>query len=151
MERLTYRDAEGRALLTSYGKQMYCSTQATADCICELEERSSSMVVWTVWWANQGDTPEITVFAEEEIARECYEYYKTRYDECQIDMYYLYPQKAKPRRWEFYGEDYKDAKGVTHNYRQCGNCGFIHEFLDGHFAQYQYCPQCGERKAVAWE
>ena len=38
MERLTYRDNSGRALLTHFGKQMYCSTQATADCVCKLEE-----------------------------------------------------------------------------------------------------------------
>lgn len=39
MERLTYRDDNGRALLTHFGQQMYCSTQATADCVCMLEER----------------------------------------------------------------------------------------------------------------
>lgn len=36
--RLTYRDETGRALLTLYGEQMYCSTQATADCIAKLED-----------------------------------------------------------------------------------------------------------------
>ena len=25
----------------------------------------------------------------------------------------------------------------------CPDCGFIHEFIDGHTAQYNYCPQCG--------
>lgn len=39
MERLTYRDQNGRAMLTHYGKQMYCSTQATADCFYKFEER----------------------------------------------------------------------------------------------------------------
>lgn len=38
MERMTYRDETGSARLTLFGKQMYCSTQATADCICKLEE-----------------------------------------------------------------------------------------------------------------
>lgn len=38
MDRLTYRDADGRAKLTLFGKQMYCSTQATADCFAKLEE-----------------------------------------------------------------------------------------------------------------
>lgn len=38
VERLTLRDDDGRALLTPYGLRMYCSTQATADCICKLEE-----------------------------------------------------------------------------------------------------------------
>ena len=26
---------------------------------------------------------------------------------------------------------------------QCPNCGFTHEFIDGHTTQYNYCPQCG--------
>ena len=38
MERLTLRDDDGRAIFTPYGLQIYCSTQATADCICKLEE-----------------------------------------------------------------------------------------------------------------
>jgi hypothetical protein len=39
MDRLTYRDDDGRAVLTRYGMQMYCSTQATADCFADLEEK----------------------------------------------------------------------------------------------------------------
>ena len=38
MDRLTYRDDDGRALLTRYGMRMYCSMQATADCFAKLEE-----------------------------------------------------------------------------------------------------------------
>lgn len=38
MDRLTYRDDDGRARLTKYGVKMYCSTQAVADCFAELEE-----------------------------------------------------------------------------------------------------------------
>lgn len=38
MDRLAYRDDTGRARLTRYGMQMYCSTQATADCFAKLEE-----------------------------------------------------------------------------------------------------------------
>lgn len=38
MEQLTLRDDDGRALFTPYGVRIYCSTQATADCICKLEE-----------------------------------------------------------------------------------------------------------------
>lgn len=38
MEQLTLRDDDGRALFTPYGLRIYCSTQATADCICKLEE-----------------------------------------------------------------------------------------------------------------
>lgn len=39
MERLTQRDEAGRAMLTKFGMQMYCTTQATADCFAKLEER----------------------------------------------------------------------------------------------------------------
>lgn len=45
MERMTYRDETGRARLTLFGKQMYCSTQATADCICKLEEALENLPV----------------------------------------------------------------------------------------------------------
>ena len=38
MERLTYRDSDGRALLTNKGMKIYCSTQATADVLCKYEE-----------------------------------------------------------------------------------------------------------------
>ena len=43
MERLTLRDDDGRALLTPYGLRIYCSTQATADCICKLEEELNAL------------------------------------------------------------------------------------------------------------
>ena len=29
---------------------------------------------------------------------------------------------------------------------KCGNCGFVHYFIEGHDAQYRFCPQCGEQK-----
>lgn len=45
MERLTYRDETGRALMTLYGKQMYCSTQAMADCVCKMEEALERLAV----------------------------------------------------------------------------------------------------------
>ena len=44
MERLTLRDDDGRAIFTPYGLQIYCSTQATADCICKLEEALKAQV-----------------------------------------------------------------------------------------------------------
>ena len=28
----------------------------------------------------------------------------------------------------------------------CDNCGFVHFFVEGHDAQYKFCPQCGEQK-----
>ena len=29
---------------------------------------------------------------------------------------------------------------------RCDNCGFVHYFIEGHEAQYKFCPQCGEQK-----
>ena len=29
---------------------------------------------------------------------------------------------------------------------KCGNCGFVQYFIEGHDAQYKFCPQCGEQK-----
>lgn len=45
MERMTYRDEAGRANLTRFGKQMYGSTQATADYVCKLEEALETLAV----------------------------------------------------------------------------------------------------------
>lgn len=40
--------------------------------------------------------------------------------------------------------DYLDKNKVIHNHFMCQNCGFVHDFIDGHTAQYKYCPSCGE-------
>ena len=38
---------------------------------------------------------------------------------------------------------------LIHNGRydkfRCSECGFTTKFVDGHIAQYKYCPQCGRR------
>ncbi|MBR6442715.1 MAG: hypothetical protein IKS46_03420 [Clostridia bacterium] len=31
---------------------------------------------------------------------------------------------------------------------RCGNCGFVHFFIQGHCSQYRFCPQCGEQKVI---
>ena len=40
-----------------------------------------------------------------------------------------------------------DAPDYTFKGR-CKNCGFIHYFIQGHDAQYRFCPQCGEQKVI---
>lgn len=40
--------------------------------------------------------------------------------------------------------DYIDENKVVHNHFECNKCGFIHDFIDGHTAQYNFCPQCGK-------
>lgn len=52
MERLTLRDDDGRALLTPYGLRIYCSTQATADCICKLEEEMNALFAFKSYFDN---------------------------------------------------------------------------------------------------
>ena len=46
--------------------------------------------------------------------------------------------------------DYLDENKVVHNHFECNKCGFIHDFLDGHTSQYNFCPNCGAdmRKGV---
>ena len=41
--------------------------------------------------------------------------------------------------------DYLDKNKVRHNHFMCQDCGFIHDFIDGHTAQYEYCPNCGAK------
>lgn len=41
--------------------------------------------------------------------------------------------------------DYLDKNEVIHNHFMCQDCGFIHDFIDGHTAQYKYCPSCGAK------
>ena len=41
--------------------------------------------------------------------------------------------------------DYVDPNGVEHHHGICSECGLIHDFIDGHTAQYNYCPQCGAK------
>ena len=39
--------------------------------------------------------------------------------------------------------DYIDENKVTNNHFMCKDCGFIHNFIDGHTSQYNFCPSCG--------
>lgn len=41
--------------------------------------------------------------------------------------------------------NYLDENKVTHNHFMCDRCGLIHDFIDGHTAQYNFCPNCGAR------
>ena len=53
-------------------------------------------------------------------------------------------EERKKGKWIHRADmDYKDENGVFHWHGMCGECGFIHDFLDGHISQYNYCPNCG--------
>ena len=39
--------------------------------------------------------------------------------------------------------DYLDENKVVHNHFECNKCGLVHDFIDGHTSQYNFCPQCG--------
>lgn len=39
--------------------------------------------------------------------------------------------------------DYLDENKVVHKHFMCNKCGFIHDFIDGHTTQYNFCPNCG--------
>lgn len=39
--------------------------------------------------------------------------------------------------------DFIDQNGVEHFHCMCENCGFVHDFLDCHTEQYNFCPECG--------
>ena len=50
---------------------------------------------------------------------------------------------TEPHPWEHIW----DAPDYTFKGR-CKNCGFIYYFIQGHDAQYRFCPRCGERKVI---
>lgn len=39
--------------------------------------------------------------------------------------------------------DYLDKNKAVHNHFECNKCGLIHDFIDGHTSQYNFCPNCG--------
>ena len=39
--------------------------------------------------------------------------------------------------------DFIDQNGVEHFHYMCENCGIVHDFLDCHTEQYNFCPTCG--------
>jgi len=48
--------------------------------------------------------------------------------------------KPKTGHWiKMFLTDTSDIDG------QCSECGFIHRFIDGHTAQYNFCPNCGAK------
>lgn len=56
------------------------------------------------------------------------------------ELYEKYEQEPKTGHWiKLFLIDTSDIDG------QCSECGFIHRFIDGYTAQYDYCPNCGAR------
>ena len=39
--------------------------------------------------------------------------------------------------------DYLDENKVVHKHFECNKCGLVHDFIDGHTSQYNFCPNCG--------
>lgn len=44
--------------------------------------------------------------------------------------------------------DYLDENKVVHKHFQCNNCGLVHDFIDGHTSQYNFCPNCGAEMEI---
>lgn len=44
--------------------------------------------------------------------------------------------------------DYLDENKVMHIHYMCKKCGFIHDFIDGHTSQHNFCPNCGAEMEV---
>lgn len=62
------------------------------------------------------------------------------------DLPSVNPQEPKTGQWVHREDmDYLDKNKVMHKHFMCQDCGFIHDFIDGHMAQYQYCPSCGAK------
>lgn len=73
-----------------------------------------------------------TIENYKELLKECYEV--------------LPPVTSQPKmgRWIHREDlDFLDENKVIHRHYMCQDCGFIHDFLDDHTTQYNYCPSCG--------
>ena len=78
---------------------------------------------------------------QETVSKESYEHEYFLRKEFEIKIAKL-EQEPKTGHWiKIFLTDTSDIDG------QCSECGFIHKFIDGHTAQYNYCPNCGARMA----
>jgi rubrerythrin len=59
------------------------------------------------------------------------------------DLPSVTPERPKGKWIHREDMDYLDENKVMHIHFMCQDCGFIHDFIDGHTAQYKYCPSCG--------
>lgn len=68
-------------------------------------------------------------------------------DVCRIDKYLqkqpIYEKRPYGKWVHFEDYDYLDENGVEHFHIKCPICGFLHDCLDCHTAQYDFCPNCG--------
>lgn len=67
-----------------------------------------------------------------------------------VESYYeiptIEPRKEPQGEWIHREDmDYVDENNVIHNHFMCDKCGLIHDFIDGHTSQYNFCPQCGSK------
>lgn len=58
----------------------------------------------------------------------------------------LYIESQRPAEW-IAREDmnFLDENKVWHFHFMCEKCGLVHDFIDGHTSQYNFCPNCGRR------
>lgn len=104
-----------------------------------MSEAGHATNVWSVWWANAGDDPEITLFTDEEKARECYERNNANHDHCEMDVYCLYPEYPKKSKWvKITGMAPPEMAGKF----MCERCGWRDHPYNKN-ARHPYCPGCG--------
>ena len=81
----------------------------------------------------------ITIFCEN-ADEKTIEELKAEMQKAKLALFEERPQGEWIAREDF---DFLDENKVRHNHFMCEKCGFIHDFIDGHTSQYNFCPQCG--------
>ena len=84
----------------------------------------------------------------------CEHYYETEEDwgvegHCKMDTAHLSERTGEWLEVEVFPEVY-DIEGVKTwgSEMQCDQCGFRHTAIEGHMAQYNYCPNCGANMEI---
>ena len=81
----------------------------------------------------------LTIFCEN-ADEKTIEELKAEMQKAKLALFEERPQGEWIAREDF---DFLDENKVRHNHFMCEKCGFIHDFIDGHTSQYNFCPQCG--------
>jgi len=105
-------------------------------------------VAESVPYDDSGDLISRSALEKEIFGPGSYDAYEDLYDAVRTAINNAPAVEARPQgKWIAREDmDYIDENKVVHNHFMCNKCGLIHDFIDGHTSQYNFCPNCGADK-----